>query len=257
MNLIGQTFGLYKVVRVAHRAGNGRVIQWECLCSCGNKRIVPQRNLLNGNSKSCGCSKKVFAVPGQRYGRLVLTEFAGFKPENPSCNRPNAKRRTPLWKCQCDCGKTNIVSLYALRQGGTKSCGCLRKELSIARSSLPSGDASRNVVVGKYKKDAKKRNLTFNISKEQCFKLFSGNCHYCGRTPSNRATYRKGASSFIYSGIDRIDSLKGYEPDNVVSCCRMCNNAKTYIPQSKFATWVQQVNKYWASKFIEEHHTKI
>jgi hypothetical protein len=249
MNLIGQTFGLYKVVGVAHRADNGRVIQWECLCSCGNKRIVPQRNLLNGNSKSCGCSKKVTVVPGQRYGRLVLIELAGFKLENHSSNRPNAERRTPLWKCQCDCGKTNIVSLYALRQGGTKSCGCLSKELSIARSSLSPGEASCNIVIAKYKLYAKKRDLIFVLTKDQCLKLFSGNCHYCGKAPSNKATYRAGATSFTYSGIDRIDSSRGYEIDNVVSCCHLCNSAKTNTPQSEFATWVRQVNEYWASKF--------
>jgi len=248
MNLIGQKFGLYTVVDKGARTKD-RATQWECECACGTKRIVPQRNLLNGNSKSCGCSKKALITSGQRYGRLVLVKPVGIKLTNANINRPNCKRRIPMWECQCDCGKSHVVSVYALRQGSTTSCGCLRDELRSERSSLPPGEASRNIVVSKYKRDAKNRNLVFNLSKEQCFKLFAGDCHYCGTEPSNKATYRPGATSFTYNGIDRIDSSKGYEPSNVVSCCRACNNAKMVMSQLEFAVWIQRVDRHWAAVF--------
>jgi hypothetical protein len=51
--LIGKTFNNLTVVRydkiVKYRT------YWECLCVCGNKRIVERTNLIRGNVKSCGC----------------------------------------------------------------------------------------------------------------------------------------------------------------------------------------------------------
>lgn len=32
------------------------------------------------------------------------------------------------WVCQCDCGKVTHISRHSLRQGKTRSCGCLRDE---------------------------------------------------------------------------------------------------------------------------------
>ena len=34
------------------------------------------------------------------------------------------------WACQCECGKSTIVVGDNLRRGLSKSCGCLRRELS-------------------------------------------------------------------------------------------------------------------------------
>lgn len=33
-------------------------------------------------------------------------------------------------------------------------------------------------------------------------------------------------SKYVYGGIDRVDSSKGYTVDNCVSCCRECNVSK-------------------------------
>lgn len=52
---------------------------------------------------------------GQRFTRLVVTEFAG-----------QDKMKQSLFKCICDCGKEHSGRGYALRNGTLKSCGCLR-----------------------------------------------------------------------------------------------------------------------------------
>ena len=53
---------------------------------------------------------------GQRFGKLVVIE--------------ESKRRRhegrACWVCQCDCGNTTIVETKHLRNGETRSCGCLR-----------------------------------------------------------------------------------------------------------------------------------
>ncbi|MEK0337174.1 MAG: hypothetical protein QQN41_07060, partial [Nitrosopumilus sp.] len=42
-------------------------------------------------------------------------------------------QRQSRWLCKCDCGKEIIILGYNLKNGTTKSCGCLRKEKSIQR----------------------------------------------------------------------------------------------------------------------------
>ena len=60
---------------------------------------------------------------GNRYGRLVVIEV---------CQERHYGKNL-VWLCKCDCGKEHkAVGLY-LRKGTTKSCGCLRNELSAKR----------------------------------------------------------------------------------------------------------------------------
>lgn len=60
---------------------------------------------------------KVKDLKGQRFGRLTVLEFA------------DTKGGTARWLCQCDCGAKCIINGARLRNGSTKSCGCLRAEL--------------------------------------------------------------------------------------------------------------------------------
>lgn len=55
---------------------------------------------------------------GQKFGRLHVL----------SLSRTD-KHRNKHWLCQCDCGNTNEVSTASLRKG-TKSCGCLQREVA-------------------------------------------------------------------------------------------------------------------------------
>lgn len=54
-------------------------------------------------------------LTGQRFGRLVALYSKSF----------NGRLK---WFCQCDCGNQVWVNTGGLRNGGTKSCGCLHKE---------------------------------------------------------------------------------------------------------------------------------
>ena len=42
-------------------------------------------------------------------------------------------KHTSAWLCRCDCGNEKVVSLIHLRNGSTRSCGCLARELSSER----------------------------------------------------------------------------------------------------------------------------
>jgi hypothetical protein len=64
---------------------------------------------------------KAKQLEGQRFGRLVVIERAGSRAYGEF-------QRHALWLCQCDCGNTHITTSRNLLSGGTRSCGCLRKE---------------------------------------------------------------------------------------------------------------------------------
>jgi hypothetical protein len=61
---------------------------------------------------------KFIDLKGEKFGRLTVIEKAE--------NRGNYV----MWYCECDCGKDAVISSIHLRDGQSKSCGCLRKELA-------------------------------------------------------------------------------------------------------------------------------
>jgi hypothetical protein len=58
-------------------------------------------------------------LTGQRFGRLVVRERAGANTSGKS-----------RWRCQCDCGTLTLATTPVLRNGETRSCGCLRRQLA-------------------------------------------------------------------------------------------------------------------------------
>lgn len=70
---------------------------------------------------------KLKDLKGQRFGRLVVIERA----ENFIL--PSGQPQT-AWLCQCDCGNILKTRSFSLTNGTTKSCGCLAKELRVART---------------------------------------------------------------------------------------------------------------------------
>lgn len=56
-----------------------------------------------------------------RFGRLITIK----KVEKSSTDKDKHNK----WICKCDCGNTTIVRSSTLREGKTKSCGCLLHEI--------------------------------------------------------------------------------------------------------------------------------
>ena len=72
---------------------------------------------------------KTIDLTGKRFGRLTVIE----RGEDYVCwtLHPNAEPTrftAPKWRCICDCGKEVTVLGASLRNGNTRSCGCLRKD---------------------------------------------------------------------------------------------------------------------------------
>lgn len=58
-------------------------------------------------------------LTGQKFGRLMVISEAIDKD----------KWGHRFWECQCDCGKIIVTKGNSLRNGETKSCGCLKQEV--------------------------------------------------------------------------------------------------------------------------------
>lgn len=67
--------------------------------------------------------RKVADITNQRFGRLTVVQ----RVENPS-------QKQSWWLCKCDCGNIKKFSYSNLISGHTKSCGCLRREITNARN---------------------------------------------------------------------------------------------------------------------------
>jgi hypothetical protein len=132
-----------------------------------------------------------------------------------------------------------------LRKAPKEECKQLRRLWLEKRVLLPGwqmvGIAAK---VRSLKKTAVGRKLCWTLSDEQAVKLVSGPCHYCGMPTRNLAPGDRVAETFRINGIDRVDSLRGYEHDNCVSCCGQCNIAKFTYSRDVFLEWVRRVATY-------------
>lgn len=86
-----------------------------------------------------------------------------------------------------------------------------------------------NARFARCKSSAKSRNIAFYLSKDEYEKLYCGSCYYCSDLFGCRVKWS--------GGLDRLDSLKPYILENVVSCCSQCNSlkGKDFSPEETLA----------------------
>ena len=131
-NLVGQKFGKLIVTKQAENAyktdkyPRGRVM-WFCDCECGKKdALVFAGSLKSGAQQSCGCGSFEYEnLVGHQFGLLTVIK----KVENVNISQSKEHGHI-AYSCNCECGKQNIIIRGAfLKDGHTKSCGCLNFEI--------------------------------------------------------------------------------------------------------------------------------
>ena len=157
------------------------------------------------------------------------------------------------WLCKCDCGNNKIIAGSKIKNGQTKSCGCLNTiNRKNKKESLYKKNIKYHPSITTARKIWKKR-YSDGISFEEFYKLSQMPCHYCGSEPSNiqnaalddkkSSKYAKENGYFKYNGLDRIDNNKSHVYDNCVPCCKWCNYAKRERNLEDFKIWIQNLYK--------------
>ena len=103
-----------------------------------------------------------------------------------------------------------------------------------------------SILYKRYKSDAKKRNLLFNITLKKFKTYILNNCFYCGIPPflKIKATKKKDVMNNLfmnYNGIDRVNNLEGYTIKNCVTACVFCNRGKRAMSYENFENWINKI----------------
>ena len=209
IDLMGKKYGSWTIVgNIPREKGKKGKIQWILRCKCGTE-IHRDSNYIrkHWNPTDCGCSR---SIVGKKYGTLTIIERLG----------KDAKHQAN-YVCKCDCGKEKIYRGNYLLSGIIKSCGCKRRNNT--------SENGQTVAWFAYRKNAKKRNLAFDLTKERFIKLIEQSCFYCGKKNTNKTyAYKRSNENeiFYHNGIDRYDNDRGYTFENSVTCCKLCNHMK-------------------------------
>jgi hypothetical protein len=235
---VGERFGRLTVVGLAGQYRSGTKV-YLCRCDCGGEARTSLNHLRRGDVKSCGClraesiqktaRKNKVPMQGRRFGRLVVKEEAG-----------RTRNGTVRWTCRCDCGNEVVVAGHSLRRReGTRSCGCLAREVTADRNKANRKDGW-GVEHTAAKAHAKGR-FRFDLSVGEFKMLVTSPCHYCGAPPSSEAhAARLREKGVLRGGIDRKDSSEGYTSENCVPCCARCNTAKMDARYDEFLEEVRR-----------------
>lgn len=142
-----------------------------------------------------------FHIPcvGQRFGRLVVLDDSG-----------RTGNRVVLCLCRCDCGSEKIVRLTKLRTGSTRPCGCLSRELVVARNTT---HGLRNHPL--YPAWFQMRQRCSNKNNERWIDYGGRGIRVCARWNSfENFLSDMGQKPTAKHSLDRIDVDGDYEPSN-------------------------------------------
>jgi hypothetical protein len=114
-DILNKRFGKLVVIE---RAGRGdKNSRWLCKCDCGNIVEKTYSNLIKSQYPNCGC------VPNRPYEDLSGQKFNLLTVINR--NLDDGYGGKVKWNCICECGNKTVVTGGNLKNGTTKSCGCL------------------------------------------------------------------------------------------------------------------------------------
>lgn len=233
--MIGETKNNWTIIASAGANKNGSKL-WHCLCKCGNKAIRTSSALNCMANKGCKIcqqgnrdneqQKLIGDLIGKTVGNWTIISFEG-----------KNKYKSRLWKCRCKCGEERKFKTSYLSGGGKKQATCC-KSCEIQEMEL------RNRLVNempdrfwqRLKDHAKRREIEFSLTREEAMEQFSKQNGLCALSglPLHFTKLRTNYSRYTTASLDRIDSNKPYESNNIQWLEKRINMMKQQYEQKEF-----------------------
>jgi hypothetical protein len=157
---------------------------------------------------------KLIIEPGTRYGKLTVIE---------EITEPGKRYR--VFKCSCDCGNTTTTLLTCLRQGKSRSCGCLKLKETTERNDKTRGRSIVGIINGSWQVTYYK-GRSYNCRCTECGneRVFNESSFKCGGISSccvpvvKNAVYYKRALRTCISMAIRKKYTKTRKSDALLGC---------------------------------------
>lgn len=242
LKYIGLTKGVLTITDIISISENKKRVIVKCLCSkCGKYSEVRLDRFTISTPYAthyCEHCKNSYLLEKSKERYIGLT--------NGVLKCVDVIREGKQIKAVCECSRCKSMTTvrpdklrYKLAPQSCNNCiKDLQREITTKRYVNFSGQKTiqeyketqhDKLRITSIKNGAKEREIPFNLTWEKSIKLLHSNCYYCGKPHAD--------------GIDRIDSSKGYNIDNVVACCKICNIMKNKFPLNLFLEHVKLIYK--------------
>ena len=174
-------------------------------------------------------NKLIKNIENQKFGKLLVLRMSG-----------KTKSGNIKWLCQCDCGNQSVVVGSKLRNGSTKSCGCLKF------SPIAQGYSDTRL----YRIWVNMHARCYN-EKHDAFKWYGEKGISVCSLWHEFIPFREWALSNGYDdnlSIDRISSNGNYIPDN----CRWQNQKQQMNNVSSNKIILFEGSEYTQSEFADK-----
>lgn len=197
---------------------------------CGTIKQVEDKATIS--CKVGPCNTRWVDLTGRVFGRLTVVRAV-----KDTAERHSNKYRWH-WECLCECGRTCYKNEHDLCSASQVECrSCARKHVG-EMIKLPDNMSDWNREYKVAQRNARMRNYSFLLTKEEFIALCKEPCFYCGAEPVMRS------SGLVKNGVDRFDNAKGYTKDNSVPCCSMCNTIKLDHPYESLLQHLERMLKH-------------
>jgi len=213
--MIGKRFGRLIVIRRHDVVNSDHKYPYVCKCDCGGEKIAAKNNLLAGRTKSCGCFHHEALIDrhqknrdnfrsetwlNKTFGKLTITEYVGYFGSSMGHG----------FKCECSCGSiVDSVSLFNLKKGNSKSCGCSRIEFYAASTDE----------YEKFLNELARKSFTRSTLRDEVLVRDNHKCVLCGTAENESEEWFE---------IHHVEPWKTsqdlrFSSDNLVSLCWSCH----------------------------------
>ena len=148
-------------------------------------------------------------LAGKVFGKLTVLSRNG-----------STKSGIALWTCRCECGTESIVYSSKLKNGYTKSCGCLK-----GMQGETHGESGSNLTA-EYRTWASIKRRCYNAEREEYLRYGAIGISVCERWLDNYDNFLSdmGRRPSDDHSIERVNNGEGYSPSNCIWATRHIQN---------------------------------